>query len=64
MIQEMYNYRIGLIEDISKQKKLIVGETISAEEFDFLYDLSIQELKDLLTIGDKILQEIIPYEEI
>jgi hypothetical protein len=51
-------YTISLIEDISKQKKLILGETLSAEEFDYLYDLPDQELEHILTVGNQILEEI------
>jgi len=56
-------YTISLIEDISKQKKLLTGEILSVEDFDYLYDLPNEELENILSIGDKILNEIYTNEE-
>jgi|APGre2960657404_1045060.scaffolds.fasta_scaffold216244_1 hypothetical protein len=64
MTQIEFNYRVSLIEDISKQKKLITGEVISVEEFDYLYDLPDHELENILSIGDKLLHDFPNYEEI
>jgi hypothetical protein len=64
MLSDSFRYRVSLIEDISKQKKLIIGEPISVEEFDYLYDLPSSELENLLVIGNRIIEQTRLYEEI
>jgi hypothetical protein len=53
MTTEIINQKVSLINDINKLNLLLCKKNISTEEFDTLYDYTIEELEETIFTGEQ-----------
>jgi hypothetical protein len=53
MTTEIINQKVSLINDINKLNLLLCKKSISTEEFDTLYDYTIEELEETIFTGEQ-----------